>query len=63
MTYAENIAWQLNQWLKTGDVQICNYARRFIIKKGNTMTVSGNLLQVNGKGPAFIAGTFQAYKH
>ena len=61
MTFAEIVAKKLNSALETGDVQICNYARRFIIKRGSVMKVDGNCMRVNGRGAAFIAGTFKAY--
>lgn len=63
MNYANEIAAKLNAQLEKTDVQICNYARRFIVKKGSKMEVRGNCLHVNGKGAAFIAGSFKAYAH
>ena len=50
MNYANEIAAKLNAQLEKTDVQICNYARRFIVKKGSKMEVRGNCLYVNGKG-------------
>ena len=60
---AVKIAEYLNNVLKSGDVQICNYACRYIVKRGCTMVVDGNGLRVNGKGAAFIVGSFKAYSH
>ena len=62
-TQAEKFAESLNTVLESGDVQICNYARRFIVKKGSKMVARGNSLYVNGKGAAFLYGSFKAYKH
>ena len=63
ISQAENFADVLNSVLEFDDIQICNYARRFIVKKGSKMVVRGNSLYVNGKGAAFLYGTFKAYKH
>lgn len=60
-TIAQTIAQKLNAQLAKSDVQVCNYARRYIIKRGSKMVVRGNCLYVNGKGAAFIAGSFAAY--
>jgi hypothetical protein len=60
---AQQVADKLNAQLKVSDVQICNYARRFIIKKGSTMVAKGNAVYANGKGPAYLIGSFKAYAH
>lgn len=62
-TAAQNVATKINAALKNGDVQICNYSRRFIVKKGCTMVADGNSIRVNGKGAAFLIGSFKAYSH
>lgn len=62
-TAANTVATKLTAALKVGDVQICNYARRFIIKKGSAMVADGNSVRVNGKGAAFLIGSFKAYAH
>lgn len=58
---ADNIAKVINAQLAKSDVQICNYGRRFIVKKGCKMVVKNNALYVNGKGAAFLPGSFKAY--
>lgn len=60
---ADNIANALNAQLAKTDVQICNYACRYIIKKGSKMVVKANALYANGKGAAFLPGSFKAYAH
>ncbi len=62
MNYAETIAAKMNQLLQETDLQVCNYSRRYKIKRGSTMVVRGNCLYVNGRGGAFIAGSFAVYK-
>ena len=62
-TQAEKFADALNAVLEFNDIQICNYSRRFIVKKGSKMVARGNSLYVNGKGAAFLYGSFKAYKH
>lgn len=63
MINVQQVADTLNTQLKVSDVQICNYACRFILKKGCTMVAKGNALYANGKGAAFVVGSFKAYAH
>lgn len=58
---AEELAHKLSEALKTSDIQICNYSKRFIIRKGSAMVARGDSLYINGKGPAFLIGSFRAY--
>lgn len=60
---AIELAEAINEQLKKSDVQICNYARRFFVRKGATMVARGDSLYVNGKGAAFLVGSFEAYAH
>lgn len=62
-TVAEDLASTINDALKVGDVQICNYAQIFIVKRGSTVIADGNCIRINGKGVAFPIGSFEAYKH
>lgn len=59
--FADRIATVMNKQLQTGDVQICNYACRYIVRKGSKMVARGNALYINGKGAAFLQGSFKAY--
>ena len=61
MTKAEIVAAKLNHQLQSTGLLICNYSKQFVIRKGSVLTVDGNCLRVNGKGAAFIVGTFKAY--
>lgn len=61
MTAAETIASKLTAQLEKTDVQICNYGRRFIVRKGCTFVARGNAIYANGKGAAFLVGSFKAY--
>ena len=61
MTAAETIATKLTAQLKHTDVQLCNYSRRFSFRKGCTFVARGNAVYANGKGAAFIVGSFKAY--
>lgn len=60
---AKTIADVLNTQLQKSDVQICNYSRRFVVKKGGVFTAEGDSIRVNGKGPAFLVGSFKAYSY
>jgi ABC-type uncharacterized transport system fused permease/ATPase subunit len=60
---ADIIANKINGQLKISDVQLCNHACRFIVKKGSAMVARGNSLYINGKGAAFLVGSFKAYAH
>ena len=60
---AKELAEAINTQLETTDVQICNYARRFFVSKGSRMVARGDSLYVNGKGAAFLVGSFKAYAH
>jgi hypothetical protein len=58
---ADNIAAALTKQLKSTDVQICNWGRRYVVRKGCTVVARGNAVYVNGKGAAFLVGSFKAY--
>ncbi len=60
---AQQVADKINAQLKLSDIQICNYACRFIVKKGSAMVAKGNAIYVNGKGPAHLIGSFKVYAH
>lgn len=62
-TAATTVAEKLNAALQISDVQICNYSRRYIVKKGSTMVADKNSVRVNGNGAAFLIGSFKAYSH
>lgn len=61
MTNAQKLAEIINAKLLNNDVQICNYGRRFLVKRGSKMVARGNSLYVNDRGAAFLYGSFDAY--
>lgn len=63
MTNAQKVADSINKVLVNGDVQICNYACRYIIRRGSVMVADHNSIRVNGKGDAFLIGSFTAYSY
>lgn len=58
---ATTIAAGLTKQLQSTDVQLCNFGRRFIVRKGCTVVARGNAVYINGKGAAFLVGSFKAY--
>jgi len=55
------LAKSLNAQLEKTDIQLCGYSSRTIVKQGSKMVVEGTSLYINGKGPAFLLGSFKAY--
>ncbi len=62
-TPADELARSLTEALKSTNIQLCNYGRRYIVKKGCFIVAKGNSLYINGKGPAFLFGSFKAYTY
>ena len=63
MSQAENIAQKMTAALETGDLQICNYGSRVIVKRGCTVKADGNGIRLNGKGAFFPVGSFKVYSY
>ena len=59
----KKLAQTLSKQLAKTDIQLCGYANRTIVKRGSTMTAKGTSLYINGKGPAFLIGSFEAHKY
>ncbi len=60
---AKKTAEIINKQLKKTGVQLCNYSRRFLIKKGAFVTSKGDSIYINGKGAALLIGSFKAYEY
>lgn len=58
---AVKIADKINEVLKNNDVQICVYNASRVVKKGCKVVAKGNSIYINGKGGAFLVGSFKVY--
>jgi len=59
---AKEIADKINEALKTGDVLLRVYNSSKLVKKGAFVVAKGDSIYVNGKGGAFMVGSFDAHR-
>ena len=65
VTMSEIVARNMTKHAAAGDIEICNWTKRYVFKQGTQFVADGNTVRPVRKagklGAAFILGSFKVY--